>query len=108
MIVELQEVLWIKKVLGKSTARFLSLSLVTTRSIIWRLHILSRCEKYLGKVRLLRIVSRVGILIAMEILVELPQVERFRSGDELASYIGLTPSEFSTGQYVRQGRITWE
>jgi transposase len=31
---------------------------------------------------------------------------RFKGTDELASYIGLTPSEFSTGQYVWQGRIT--
>jgi transposase len=67
---------------------------------------LSRSEKYLEKVRLLRSVPGIGILIAMEILVELPEMERFKSGDELVSYIGLTPSEFSTGQYVRQGRIT--
>jgi len=38
--------------------------------------------------------------------VELQDVERFKRAEELASYIGLTPSEFSTGQYVRQGRIT--
>ncbi|HXX33222.1 MAG TPA: IS110 family transposase [Thermodesulfobacteriota bacterium] len=67
---------------------------------------LSQNEKYLDKVRLLRSVPGIGILIAMEILVELPEMERFKSGDELASYIGLTPSEYSTGQYVRQGRIT--
>jgi transposase len=67
---------------------------------------LSRSEKYLERVRWLRSVAGIGILIAMEILVELPEMERFKSGDELASYLGLTPSEFSTGQYVRQGRIT--
>jgi transposase len=67
---------------------------------------LSLNEKYLDKVRLLRSVPGIGILIAMEILVELPEMERFKSEDELASYIGLTPSEYSTGQYVRQGRIT--
>ena len=48
----------------------------------------------------------IGILIAMEILVELPEMELFKSGEELASYLGLTPSEYSTGQYVREGRIT--
>ena len=36
MIVESQEVLGIKKVLGKSATRFLPLSLVTTGSIICR------------------------------------------------------------------------
>ena len=69
---------------------------------------LSQSEKYLDRVRLLRSVPGIGILIGMELLVELPEMERFKSGDELASYIGLTPSEYSTGQYVRQGRITWE
>ena len=67
---------------------------------------LSWNEKYLDKVRLLRSVPGIGILIAMELLVELPERERFKSGDELASYMGLTPSESSTGQDVRQGRIT--
>lgn len=67
---------------------------------------LSRSEKYRKRVRLLRSVPGIGILIAMEILVELQDVARFKRAEELASYIGLTPSEFSTGEYVRQGRIT--
>jgi hypothetical protein len=48
---------------------------------------LSRSEKYLDKVRLLRSVPGIGILIGMELLVELPEMKRFKSGDELASYI---------------------
>jgi len=67
---------------------------------------LSRSDKYRGRVKLLRSVPGIGVLIAMEILVELQDMERFQRADELASYIGLTPSEFSTGQYIRQGRIT--
>jgi transposase len=67
---------------------------------------LSRSDKYRGRVKLLRSVPGIGVLIAMEILVEIQDMERFQRADELASYIGLTPSEFSTGQYVRQGRIT--
>ena len=67
---------------------------------------LSQSLKYRERVRLLRTVPGIGTLIAMEIWVELQDLERFRRADELASYMGLTPSEFSTGQYVRQGRIT--
>ncbi len=67
---------------------------------------LSRSEKCGKRVRLLRSVPGVGILIAMEILVELQDTARLKGEEELASYMGLTPSEFSTGQYVRQGRIT--
>jgi transposase len=38
--------------------------------------------------------------------VELQDISRFESAEELASYIGLTPSEYSTGERTRQGRIT--
>ena len=67
---------------------------------------LSRIEKYRKRVGLLRSVPGIGILIAMEILVEIQDLTRFKRAEELASYIGLTPSEFSTGERVRQGRIT--
>jgi transposase len=67
---------------------------------------LAKSEKYSKKVQLLRSVPGIGVLVAIEMLVELQDVERFSSADKLAAYIGLTPSEYSTGQYVRQGRIT--
>jgi transposase len=67
---------------------------------------LSQSEKYSRKVKLLKSVPGIGILIAMELLVELTDIGRFRSAQEIASYMGLTPSEYSTGQYVRQGKIT--
>lgn len=67
---------------------------------------LSWSEKYLKRVELLRSVPGIGILSAMEILVELQEVGRFKSSRHLASYIGLTPSEYSTGQLIRQGGIT--
>ena len=67
---------------------------------------LCRSDKYRGRVKLLRSVPGIGVLIAMEILVEIQDMARFKRGEELASYMGLTPAEFSTGQYVRQGRIT--
>lgn len=67
---------------------------------------LSQSSKYRQRLKLLCSVPGIGTLIAMEILVELQDMERFKRAEELASYIGLTPSEFSTGQYVRQGRIT--
>ncbi len=37
---------------------------------------------------------------------ELQEMGRFQSSEEVASYLGLTPSEYSTGEYTRQGRIT--
>lgn len=67
---------------------------------------LTKSAKYAHKVALLRSIPGVGTLIAIEILVELQDMKRFKSGEKIASYIGLTPSEYSTGQYTRQGRIT--
>ena len=67
---------------------------------------LAKSKKYAKKVQLLKSVPGIGTLIAIEMLVELQDVKRFKSADKLAAYIGLTPSEYSTGQYVRQGRIT--
>jgi transposase len=67
---------------------------------------LSQSDKYIRKVELLRSVPGIGRIIAMELLVEIQDFNRFDSADKIASYLGLTPSEYSTGQYVRQGKIT--
>lgn len=67
---------------------------------------LARSKKYQNKVQLLKTVPGIGTLIAIEMIVELQNVERFKSADKLAAYIGLTPAEYSTGERIRQGRIT--
>ena len=73
-----------------------------TKSIIE----LSRIDKYAQRMRLIQSIPGVGILTGMEILVEVQNFTRFKTSEEIAAYIGLTPSEYSTGPYVRQGRIT--
>lgn len=67
---------------------------------------LSSIDKYALRMRLIRSIPGVGLLTGMEILVEVQDFARFKTSEEIASYIGLTPSEYSTGPYVRQGRIT--
>jgi transposase len=67
---------------------------------------LSRTDKYRGRAELLQTAPGVGLLTGMEILVQLQDMGRFRSSEEIASYMGLTPSEYSTGEHIRQGRIT--
>jgi transposase len=42
----------------------------------------------------------------MEYLLELQDLRRFRRGNHLAAYVGLTPSQYSSGEKVRLGRIT--
>jgi transposase len=67
---------------------------------------LARTEKYEKRVKLLQTIPGVGLLSAMEILTELQDVSRFSTADQIAAYLGLTPSQYSSGQKVRMGRIT--
>ena len=67
---------------------------------------LARTEKYEKRVKLLTTIPGVGLLSAMEILTELQDVSRFTTADQIAAYLGLTPSQYSSGQKVRMGRIT--
>ena len=76
------------------------------REITREIVALSRSEGYRERVEFLETVPGIGTVTAMEILVELPRIERFSRDEELASYLGLTPSEYSTGEYIRHGRIT--
>ena len=68
--------------------------------------LLCRDKRYRGRIKLLCTAPGIGRLTAIELLVELQDMTRFKSAEELASYIGLTPSEYSTGERTRQGRIT--
>jgi len=67
---------------------------------------LSKEERYRERVAILRSIPGIGIIGAMEMLLELQDVERFSTADQLAAYVGLTPSQFSSGDHVHMGRIT--
>jgi transposase len=68
--------------------------------------VLARTDMYRERMKLLTTVPGIAVLSAMEILTELGDVARFGSSEELASFLGLTPSEFSSGESVHQGHIT--
>jgi transposase len=70
------------------------------------IHELAKLDRYRDRVTILRTIPGLGILTAMEFLVELQDMRRFRTGDQLAAYVGLTPSQHSSGEHVRMGRIT--
>jgi len=80
------------------TSQFVKLSKQTV--------LLARRKKYCKRVKLLKSVPGIRTLTAIGILVELQDVKRLKSSDKLAACIRLTPSEFSSGQYVRQRRRT--
>lgn len=67
---------------------------------------LSQTQLYKERVKVLCSIPWISIMVAMEMLVELQDVSRFRTADQLAAYIGLTPSQHSSSNRVRMGRIT--
>ncbi len=67
---------------------------------------LSETELYRQKVEILQSVPGIGMIIAMEILLELQDVSRFQRAEQLAAYVGLTPSQYSSAEKIRMGRIT--
>ena len=68
-----------------------------------RIKELAATETYKERVRLLKTVPGIGTLTAMEILTELQEISRFGSAQALASYLGLTPSEYPSGE-IASGR----
>ncbi len=67
---------------------------------------LAETTEYRERVKILRTVPGIGLIAAMELLLELQDVSRFRRADQLAAYVGLTPAQYSSGEKVRMGRIT--
>jgi transposase len=67
---------------------------------------LSEIERYRKRVEILQSIPGIGLISAMELLLELQDISRFRRAEQLAAYVGLTPSQYSSADKVRMGRIT--
>jgi transposase len=67
---------------------------------------LSQTAAYQEAVTLLQSITGIGLITAMEILLEIGDFGRFKRCEQLAAYVGLTPSQYSSGEKIRMGRIT--
>jgi len=61
---------------------------------------------YSNSYKILNTIPGVGTITASLLCFEIGDFSRFSSGKKLASYIGITPREFSSGEHVYKGRIT--
>jgi len=71
-----------------------------------QIHQLSCSRPYQQASQLLQSQPGIGLLTATTILTEIGRVERFENSQQFSSYIGLTPSEHSTGDEAHRGHIT--
>jgi transposase len=76
------------------------------KNINKKLKTISNTKKYKKNFKILTSAPGIGTLIAMELLLEIPNIKSFKNGKYLAAYVGLTPSQYSSGDHVRMGRIT--
>jgi transposase len=67
---------------------------------------LSKSKDYQKNFKLLTSTPGVGLITGMTFLLELFDFSRFSSAEKFASYLGLTPSQYSTGDHIRLGHIT--
>lgn len=69
------------------------------------LHTLARSAAYRPLVKALSAQAGVGWQSAIRLVLELGDIERFRTTDALPHYLGLTPSQYSSGELDHRGHI---
>lgn len=71
-----------------------------------QIHALSKSEQYAAHCSLLRSLPGVGLTTAMTVLTEIIDITRFKRGDGFINYLGLSPTEHSSGENRRIGHMT--
>jgi transposase len=109
---EMREVLktmGISKSLGYSVEilyQELDMLLGFKKDILKHLKELGQTERYEKSVKLLKTVPGIGELTAIRLILEWGNIERFKTKEEFAKFLGLIPGEYSTGENERKGHIT--
>ena len=71
-----------------------------------RLRAMAHSPAFAASTAFFTTVPGIGPLSALIIAVEVGDWSRFKSGEAFSAYVGLTPSEYSSGESIRHGRIT--
>lgn len=86
--------------------RMLDELVLIRKDLLKELRELCKKERYSESVAIKKSNPGVGWLSAIRFTLEWGEMTRFKTGKHIASYAGLTSSEYSTGETVRRGRIT--
>ena len=80
-------------------------ALASARRLKRALAAVARDATYAPVVTALAAQGGVGVFTAIRLRLELGDITRFRTADAFANYLGLTPSEYSSGDRVARGHI---
>jgi transposase len=78
---------------------------IQKRKIEKEITILAR-TKYKDIVELLKSIPGIGLLGAITLVVEIADINRFKSNDQLHSFTGLIPNVYASGETEKVGKIT--
>ncbi len=76
------------------------------KEVLQELRELAKSERYKRAVDLLRTAPGIGQLTSIRLALEWGNVSRFKRKEEFASFLGLVPSDYSTGDNEHLGHIT--
>jgi len=76
------------------------------KELLLQLKKLAKSDRYKGSVELLKSAPGIGVLTAIRLALEWGDVSRFRRKEEFASFLGMVPSEYSSGDQEHRGHIT--
>ena len=76
------------------------------KELLLQLRKLAKSDRYKGSVELLKSAPGIGVLTAIQLALEWGDVSRFRRKEEFASFLGMVPSEYSSGDQEHRGHIT--
>jgi len=76
------------------------------KELLQQLRKLARSDRYRESVRLLMSAPGIGKLTAIRLVLEWGDVSRFGRKEEFASFLGLVPSDYSSGEEEHRGHIT--
>lgn len=67
---------------------------------------LSETQKYSALFGLLKSVPGIGVIIGMTLITEIMDINRFSNFKKFNSFVGICPSQFSSGENIRMGKMT--
>lgn len=75
-------------------------------AVVKRLRALAKTPEYCKQVALLSSAPGIGVLTAIRLALEWGDVRRFDTKEQFASFTGLIPSDYSSGEETHKGHIT--
>jgi transposase len=76
------------------------------KEVLRKLRELAKSERYKRAVDLLRTAPGIGQLTSIRLALEWGDMSRFKRKEEFAAFLGLVPSDYSTGDNEHLGHIT--